>query len=151
MCALFGYLRLENLSAMPNSDFFCGRNTFFVSFFLSLFSKTQPNYWTDTYFFGSRHYAAVLFSQVPNKCTDLDLSIFYILISGTYSKFARKNNLLAPSVWEYSVYWKLIVDISGMRKLLYSPWQTLSIPFALTTVGQLHQSPPSPVPIEQLT
>ena len=34
----------------------------------------------------------------------------------------------------------------GMRKLLYSPWQTLSIPFALTPIGQLHQSPPSPVP-----
>ena len=27
-----------------------------------------------------------------------------------------------------------------MRKLLCSPWQTLSIPFALTTIGQLHQS-----------
>jgi len=33
-----------------------------------------------------------------------------------------------------------------MRKLLYSPWQTLSIPSALTPIGQLHQSPPSPVP-----
>jgi len=33
-----------------------------------------------------------------------------------------------------------------MRKLLDSPWKTLSIPFALTPIGQLHQSPPSPVP-----
>jgi len=33
-----------------------------------------------------------------------------------------------------------------MQKLLDSPWQTLSIPFALTPIGQLHQSPPSPVP-----
>ena len=33
-----------------------------------------------------------------------------------------------------------------MRELLDSPWQTLSIPFALTPIGQLHQSPPSPVP-----
>jgi len=33
-----------------------------------------------------------------------------------------------------------------MRKLLDSPWQTLSIPFALTPIGQLHQPPPSPVP-----
>ena len=33
-----------------------------------------------------------------------------------------------------------------MRKLLDSPWQTLSIPSALTPIGQLHQSPPSPVP-----
>ena len=30
-----------------------------------------------------------------------------------------------------------------MRKLLDSPWQTLSIPFALTPIGQLHQSPPA--------
>jgi len=29
-----------------------------------------------------------------------------------------------------------------MRKLLYSPWQTLSIPSALTPIGQLHQYPP---------
>jgi len=33
-----------------------------------------------------------------------------------------------------------------MRKLLYSPWQTLKVPFAITSIGQLHQSPPSPVP-----
>ena len=33
-----------------------------------------------------------------------------------------------------------------MRKLLYSPWQTLGGPFAFTHIGQLHQSPPSPVP-----
>ena len=32
-----------------------------------------------------------------------------------------------------------------MRKLLDSPWQTPSIPSALTPIGQLHQSPPSPV------
>jgi len=37
------------------------------------------------------------------------------------------------------------VGISGMRKLLDSPWQTLSIPFALTPIGLLHQSPPSSV------
>ena len=30
-------------------------------------------------------------------------------------------------------------------KLLYSPWQTPSIPSALTPIGQFHQSPPSPV------
>ena len=36
----------------------------------------------------------VLFSQVPKKCTDLNLNLFYILILGTYGKFARKNNFL---------------------------------------------------------
>jgi len=37
------------------------------------------------------HCAAVLQTQVPKLCTDLDLSLLYILILGTYSKFARKN------------------------------------------------------------
>ena len=32
-----------------------------------------------------------------------------------------------------------------MQKLLYSPWQTLGVHFALTPIGQLHQSLPSPV------
>jgi len=36
--------------------------------------------------------------QVPKLCTDLDLDLLYILISGTYSKFAQKNNFLALSV-----------------------------------------------------
>jgi len=38
-----------------------------------------------------RHRAAVLFSQVPKKCTDLDLSLLYILTLETHSKFARKK------------------------------------------------------------
>jgi len=59
---------------MAKSNFFCGRNAFF---------------------FGSRFYSAVLFSQVPKKCTDLDLSLLYNLILGTYSKFASKNNFLS--------------------------------------------------------
>jgi len=56
----------------PISDFSCGRNTSFS---------------------GSHHCAAVLFSQVPKKCTDLDLSLLYILTLGTFSKFTRKNNI----------------------------------------------------------
>jgi len=36
--------------------------------------------------------------QTPKLCTDLDLSLFYILIMGTYHKFARKNNFLALGV-----------------------------------------------------
>jgi len=46
-------------------------------------------------FFGSRFYSAVLFSQVPKKCTDLDFSFLYNLIWGTYSKLAVKNNFLS--------------------------------------------------------
>jgi len=45
-------------------------------------------------FFGSHFYSAVLFSHVPKKCTNLDLSLLYNLILGTYSKFAHKINFL---------------------------------------------------------
>jgi len=45
------------------------------------------------------HCAAVLRTQVPKVCTDLDLSFIYILISGTYSKFSRKNKFLARGVF----------------------------------------------------
>jgi len=38
---------------------------------------------------------AALQTQVPKLCTDLDLSLLYILIFGTCTKFARKNNFLA--------------------------------------------------------
>ena len=41
------------------------------------------------------HCAAVLQTQVPKLCTDLDQCLLYILILGTYSKFTRKNNFLA--------------------------------------------------------
>ena len=47
---------------------------------------------------GIWHCTAFLFSKVPEKCTDLDLSLLYILTLGTYSKFARNNNFLALGV-----------------------------------------------------
>ena len=47
------------------------------------------------FFSGSHHCAAVHQTQVPKLCTDLDLGLLYILISGTYCKFARENNFLA--------------------------------------------------------
>ena len=46
----------------------------------------------------SRHCVAVLQTQVPKLCTDLDISLLYILILRTYSKFARKNNFIALGV-----------------------------------------------------
>jgi len=45
------------------------------------------------------HCGEVLQAQVPKLRTDLDLSLLYILILGTYSKFARKINLLALGVY----------------------------------------------------
>ena len=47
---------------------------------------------------GNWHCAAGFFSQVPIKCIDLDLSLLYILILGTYSKFLCKKNCQALSV-----------------------------------------------------
>ena len=47
---------------------------------------------------GFCHCAAVLQTQVQKLCTDLDLIVLYILILGTCSKFALKNNFLALGV-----------------------------------------------------
>jgi len=53
----------------------------------------------NTFFFlGSRHCAAVLQMQVLKLCTDLDVSLFYILILWTYSKLSRENNFLALGI-----------------------------------------------------
>ena len=38
-----------------------------------------------------------------------------------------------------------------MIGLLYSPWQPLRIPSAISLIGQLHQSPPSLIPGEDVT
>jgi len=48
---------------------------------------------------GFCHCAAVLIARVPKLYTDLDLSLLYILILGTYSKFARKIIFLALGVY----------------------------------------------------
>jgi len=43
----------------------------------------------------------------------------------------------------------LLKTDSGYPKdegVLYSPWQPLKIPFAITPIGQLNQSPPSLIP-----
>jgi len=38
------------------------------------------------------------------------------------------------------------VGIPRTRWLLYSPWKPLGIPYAITLISQLHQSPPYPIP-----
>jgi len=47
---------------------------------------------------GSRHRAIAFFLQVPKLCTDLDPTFIYIWISGIYSQFAWKNEILALGV-----------------------------------------------------
>ena len=48
---------------------------------------------------GFCHCALVVQAQVPKLCTNLDLSLLYILILGTCSKFARKINFAALGVY----------------------------------------------------
>jgi len=43
----------------------------------------------------SRHCAAAFSFEVPKSCADLDPTILYISISGTYSKFVQKNKMTA--------------------------------------------------------
>jgi len=49
-------------------------------------------------FVGSWHCAASFSLQVPKSCTDLDPTLLYILILRTYTKFVRKNKILALGV-----------------------------------------------------
>ena len=46
----------------------------------------------------SRHCAAAFPLQVPKSCTDLNLTMLYISILDTYSKFVRENKILALCV-----------------------------------------------------
>ena len=48
---------------------------------------------------GICHSAAVLHILVPKECTDINLTLFYILIARTHSKFVRKYVFLAFSVF----------------------------------------------------
>ena len=50
------------------------------------------------FFSGFCHCAADLQTQVPKLYTALDLGLLYILILGTYSKFALENNFLSFDV-----------------------------------------------------
>jgi len=49
-------------------------------------------------FVGSRHCAARFFFQVPNLCTDIDWTLFFILILTTYTEIAWKNKMPALGV-----------------------------------------------------
>ena len=50
-----------------------------------------------------------------------------------FSKFQAK--LETRTCESKFFYWKLIMGIPRMMKILYSPWQTLGIPSALTPIG----------------
>jgi len=64
--------------------------------------QRSGDFWKKTCFdagkigVSSCHCAAVFQTQVPKLYTHLDPKLLYILILGTYSKFARKINFLQP-------------------------------------------------------
>jgi len=79
----------------------------------------------------SRHCVAVLQTRVPKLCADLDLSLLYILISGTYSEFAQKiyfpvlgvcfpqpcssaGRMFAVSKSHLQYYWR-IISLNSMK------------------------------------
>ena len=49
-------------------------------------------------FVGFCRYTDEFCLKVPKLCTDLDLTLLYILILGTYGKFARQHKMLALGV-----------------------------------------------------
>ena len=62
-------------------------------------AKSDFFYVKTRFFFGFCHGAEVVQMQEPKMWTALDLGLLYTLISGTYSKFARKNNFLSLGVF----------------------------------------------------
>jgi len=89
----------EFLISKCRGEWDLGLCTFWVLAFINLLSDGKIRCFLRAkrvFFPESRFYSAVLFSQVPKKCTDLDLSLLYILLLETYSKFARKINFLYP-------------------------------------------------------
>jgi len=77
LCMTFFYLQKECRCAVPTSDESCGQTHLKI---------------------GSRHCALTFCLQVLKSCTDLDPTFLYISKPGTYSKFVRKNKMLALGV-----------------------------------------------------
>jgi len=68
-------------------------------------------------------------AQVPKKWTDLDISHLYILILGTYGKFAWKITLLARSVFASRRHARaLAAPFAASRSRLHYYWRIFSFP-----------------------
>ena len=99
-------------------------------------AKREPlcsgDFWKKTCFARGKiriwHWAAVLFSQVPTKYTDLNLSHLYILIRGTYGKFARKNVFLAFGVCFPQPCSSVGRRFAESRSLLHHYWRIVLFP-----------------------
>jgi len=78
VCTWLRDLQKECCCAVANSDECCGQ------------TRLKIRSWQC---------ASAFALQVPKSCTDLHPTILYISIQGTYSKFVRKNQMLALGVW----------------------------------------------------
>ena len=66
--------------------------------------------------------------KYPKKCTDLDMSLFYILISGAYGKFARQNTFLALGVCFPQTCSSAGCMFATSRSRLHYYWRIVSFP-----------------------
>jgi len=64
--------------------------------------------------------------QVPRLCTDLDLTLFYILIPWTYGKFARQNKRPALNVCFPQTCSSASRMFATLRSRLHYYWQIIS-------------------------
>ena len=78
VCTWLRDLQKECCCAVANSDECCGQ------------TRLKIRSWQC---------ASAFALQVPKSCTDLHPTILFISIQGTYSKFVRKNQMLALGVW----------------------------------------------------
>jgi len=88
------------LMSKCRGDWDLGRCTFFVSLRKEnccAMAASEQKRVSPAWKIGIWHCAAVFFSQIPKKCTDLDFSLLCILILWTYCKFARVINFQRPA------------------------------------------------------
>jgi len=83
------YIRQARIQCLP---------PMFLFFLIFAMAKSDFSCVETRVFSASPNCASFFRTQVPKLCTDLDVSLLHILISGTYSEFARKNNFLALGV-----------------------------------------------------
>ena len=67
---------------------------------------------------GSRHCAAALPLQAPISCTDIDLTLLYILIIEKYTKFAQTNKMLGLGIGILQPYSKAGRSFAASRSRL---------------------------------
>ena len=100
--SLFDHFKVQTSNCIPAAHFgfacACGTGVSVVraapGVRAGVMTKSDFSCVETRFFPGICHCTLVVQAQVPKLCTDLDLSLLYILILGTYRKFTRKINFL---------------------------------------------------------